>query len=275
MGFFDVFSNIIIAAVLGGASAGLLGIFITGLRMPFLGVCTAHSAMAGAIFGDLLGLNPSISGFFGAIIGALLLSFIIEKKNIDINAAIGSIFSFMLGIAFLGIGLNRGARSSVLGLMWGSLLFISKNQIYVMAFVLLLFIGFILYFYKELKILLFSRDIAFTLINDSYLFLILLIFKAGIIAINLEIVGGMMLYSLISNPAIIALRLSRSYNASLFWSSLLGSISAVGGFFIAYWFDLPLGACIVLFSSMLVAVLIYGQPLYRKFFFWKKLRATF
>lgn len=263
MSFFSTFSNIIIAAIIGGASAGLLGVFINGLKMPFLGVCTAHSAMAGAIFGDLLGLNISLSGFMGAIIGAFLLSFIIEKKNIDINAAISFIFSFMLGIAFLGIGLNKGARSSVLGLMWGSLLFISRNQVLFMLIILVLFILFILIFHKQLKILLFSRDISFTLINDSFLFLSLMLFSSGIIAINLEIVGGMMLYSLISNPAIIALRISRSYNTCLILSSVLGSISALGGFFTAYFFDLPLGACIVLFSTLLVGVFLYVPPFYR------------
>jgi len=41
---------------LAGASSGLLGTFIVGMRIPFLGVCVAHAALAGAVFGSLGGL---------------------------------------------------------------------------------------------------------------------------------------------------------------------------------------------------------------------------
>jgi ABC-type Mn2+/Zn2+ transport system permease subunit len=34
-------------------------------------------------------------------------------------------------------------------------------------------------------------------------------------------------------------------------------LSALGGFLIAYWFDLPAGACIVLVSSALVGAVLW------------------
>ena len=84
---------IILAAFLGGGSAGLLGIFIIGLRMPFMAVFSAHAAMAGAVFGVLLGLSPSLSGFTGALIGAMILGTFLRHRNIDPNAALGILFS--------------------------------------------------------------------------------------------------------------------------------------------------------------------------------------
>lgn len=42
---------------LAGASSGVLGTFIVGMRIPFLGVCVAHAALAGAVFGGLCGLE--------------------------------------------------------------------------------------------------------------------------------------------------------------------------------------------------------------------------
>jgi ABC-type Mn2+/Zn2+ transport system permease subunit len=66
-----------------------------------------------------------------------------------------------------------------------------------------------------------------------------------------------MLYSLISNPAVAALKVARSYGSALILGSAFGSLSALGGFLIAYWFDLPAGACIVLVSSALVGVVLW------------------
>jgi len=252
--FWSIFDTIIIAALLGGGSAGLLGVMIVGLRMPFIAVFSAHAALAGAVFGVLLGFPTSLAGFGGALIGSVLLGFLLRNRTIDPNVALGTLFSLMLGVAFLGIGLSKGPKSSMLGLMWGSLLFVTNTQLITMAVLALILVSFIILFQNELKVLLFSRVLASLIIPEWIIFNALLILAAGIITINLEIVGGLLLYSLIANPAVAALRLARSFRTALMLSSLFGAVSALGGFFTAYWLNLPVGACIVLFSSFIVGI---------------------
>ena len=254
MNFLEIFGIIILAALLGGGSAGLLGVFVIGLRMPFIAMFSAHAAMAGAVFGILAGFLQSISGFLGALLGSVLLGLMLHKRDIDPNVALGSLFSLMLGVAFLGIGLSKGPKSPMLGLLWGSLIFVSKSQIAVMLVLAIVLIGFIRIFEKELKILLFSRELANLMIPEWTILTCLLILSAGIITINLEIIGGMLLYSLIANPAAAALRIARTYQATLVLSSVFGALSALGGFILAYWLNLPVGACIVLFSSLIVGI---------------------
>ena len=254
MTFLGTFGLVIAAALLGGCSAGLLGIYIIGLRMPFIAVFAAHAAMAGAVFGDLAGLPHIAAGFAGAMIGALLLGLLLRHRDLDPNAALGILFSLMMGIAFLGIGLSKGPKSNLLGLMWGSLLFVTGTQLIIMIALTAALIVFLFIFEKELKVLLFSRELASFMIPEWLIFTSLLIFSAGVITINLETVGGLLLYSLIANPAVAALRVARSYRFALFLSGILGALSALGGFITAYWFNLPIGACIVLFSSLIVGL---------------------
>ena len=59
MNFWNVFGTIILA--------GLPGVFVIGLRMPFMAVFSANAAMAGVVFGLLLGFYHSLGGFIGAI----------------------------------------------------------------------------------------------------------------------------------------------------------------------------------------------------------------
>ena len=47
----------------------------------------------------------------------MLLGFLLRKRTVDPNAVLGILFSLMLGVAFLGIGLSPGLKSSMLGLM--------------------------------------------------------------------------------------------------------------------------------------------------------------
>ena len=41
---------VMVAGVVAGASTGALGTYIVGMRIPFLGVCVAHAALAGAVW---------------------------------------------------------------------------------------------------------------------------------------------------------------------------------------------------------------------------------
>ena len=166
--------------------------------------------------------------------------------------ALGALFSLMLGLTFLGIGLIRGPKSAAFGLLWGSPLFVTPGQTAVMAAVGVLLGVFLYLFHKELKVLLFSREMAAVLVPQGWILAALLILIAGVITINLEIAGGLLLFSLLTNPALAALRVARSYRATLAWSGLFGAASALGGFLLAYALDLPAGACIVLFSCLVL-----------------------
>jgi len=257
MSFVEAFGVILAAAVLGGASAGLLGVFVIGLRMPFLAVVTAHAALAGAVFGELVGARHDVTGFAGAVVGAVVLGHLLRHRALDTNAALGTLFSLMMGLAFLGIGLGEGPRSSVLALLWGSLLFVSTNQLLLMAAVGAALVAFVVVFDSHLRVLMFSRELASALVPESAVFGSLLLLAAATVTVNLETVGGLMLYSLVCNPAVAALRAARSYRAALVLGAGLGAFSAVGGFLAAYWLDLPVGACIVLFSSLVVGVVLW------------------
>ena len=250
--FLIIFAPVLLAAALGGGSAGVVGVFTLGLRMPFLAVCMAHAAMAGAVFAGLLGLPMSLGSFAGALFGTLLLLAFLRRHQVSAGGVVGLIFSVMLGLAFLGIGLQPGPKEGVLGLMWGSLLFVGYPDLWPLVLVCVLLLAFVLVYRRELKLLLFSRALAASLIHERALLAGLMLLASAVITVNLERVGGLLLYSLVCNPALAAMRIARGFRACLLWSGILGAGSAMGGFGIAYFFDLPVGACIVLTSSLAV-----------------------
>ena len=109
------FYLILLAGALAGASCGLLGVYLVGLRLPFVGIFISHAAMAGTIFSSLLGLSP-IWGpvVVSAVASASLAAIRPEKSRLDPNVALAVLFSLMLGLTFLGIGLLAAAAISIL-----------------------------------------------------------------------------------------------------------------------------------------------------------------
>lgn len=113
----------------------------------------------------------------------------------------------------------------------------------------------VLLFYKELRAILFSREHASAAgIQTMPVWTTFLILTSIVLTVNFQTVGGLMIYGLLTNPAVAAFRLVRGYGKSLVFSTLFGAISGLGGFLIAAVFDLPTGAMIVILSSLLIAL---------------------
>ena len=171
------------------------------------------------------------------------------------NVALAILFSLMLGVTFLGIGLIQDSRTEILGLLWGSILFVRRENILVIAAAAGALALFAVLFNKEMKTLLFSRCIASaTGVHETFVYSLFLALSGVILAVNLPLIGGLMIFSLISNPAAAAYQICRGHRAIVTASIGFGVLSTVGGFFISYFLNLPTGACIVLVSTLLFAL---------------------
>jgi manganese/iron transport system permease protein len=258
---------VLVGGLLAGGTSGLLGTHIVGMRIPFLAVCVAHAALAGAVFGELAGL-PSDWAMLPALAAAILAAlgvawFDPERLRLDPNLVVGLLFSASMGLAFLGIGLFSAAGRSdshVRSLLWGSLSFCRWRDVAWMGGVAIALGLFTIAFNKELRALLFSRQEAAALgIATTLVWSLFLVLTAAALTVNLQSVGGLMIYSLITNPAAAAMQWTCGYTRVLLLSIALGAISAVGGFVIAAFTDLPSGAVIVLFSSGLVVCALVSR----------------
>ncbi len=249
------FFLVMLAGAVAGASTGLLGVYIVGMRMPFIGICISHTAMVGTIYSILFGVNPVWGPVIFSAMSSMSLGVVRPgRSRIDANVALAIFFNLMLGLTFLGIGLTHGSRSEVLGLLWGSLLFVRKSSVVAITISGLVFVIFGALFNKELKVLLFSRTIASaTGVHESFVYCFFLALCGLILAVNLPIVGGLMIFSLITCPAAAAYQICTGHKSVIVAATLFGTASAVIGFLVSYYLDLPTGACIVIVSAIIFA----------------------
>lgn len=233
-----------------------MGVYIVGMRMPFIGTCISHAAMAGTIFSFLLGIHPIIGAATFSVISAMSMAAIPpEKSRLDANVGLAIMFSFMLGLTFLGIGLVENSRSEMLGLLWGSILFVEKKSVMAIAAIGLLLVLFSVLFNKEMKVLLFSRSIASaTGVHEGFVYCLFLALCGITLSVNLQIIGGLMIFSLITNPAAAAYQICSGHKAVVITSMFFGILSTVVGFFLSFYIDLPTGACVVIVSTLIFAV---------------------
>ncbi|MBN1846289.1 MAG: metal ABC transporter permease [Sedimentisphaerales bacterium] len=246
--------------LVAGGSCGSLSVYIVAMRIPFLGVCVAHAALAGAVFGALAGLAGDLllwPALGAAVVTSLLLGLADPRRTrMDTNIMMGLLFSVTMGLAFVGFGLFGvlgRSDNDVRSLLWGSLAYCRWGDVRLMLAASIVLGLFLLAFGKEMRAIVFSRqDAAAAGIQATAVWCVFLVLVAILITVNFQTVGGLMIYSLITNPAAAAFQLVRGSVRALLLALVLGGISGLGGFLLSAATDLPSGAVIVLVSSLLV-----------------------
>jgi len=99
----------LIAAIIIGAVAPVLGCYVVLRGMAFLGDALAHIVLPGVVIAFLLGWPLLIGALIAGILAALLINLISGTTTIKEDSAIGVVFvaAFALGIALISL---RGGR---------------------------------------------------------------------------------------------------------------------------------------------------------------------
>jgi manganese/iron transport system permease protein len=107
-----------------------------------------------------------------------------------------------------------------------------------------------LLFYKEIQATLFNRKMALAAGVPATLVLYGILFLTGAtVTATIRSIGGLLIFSLILNPAAAAYQLTYNMKRMFFLSAVFGVLSGWLGLFLSYLFNAPSGALIVLTSA--------------------------
>lgn len=258
---YQFMQNAFAASIFGAVGCGIIGVCIITLGIPFVGISIAHAAFAGAILGLLFKINPMISAFALAVISSIFIGPFSDKSEFKPEISIGIFFSFMLGIAFLGMGLIKGPKTEALNFLWGSILTVSYSNLIVLASTALLNLVFLTVFYKKIQAVLFNREIASSSgINEKFIYYSIIILCGITISANLNAVGGLLIFSLIINPPSAAYQLTYNLRTMFVLSIIFSACSSVFGLVFSYYFNVPSGAVIIITSSIILALSFIFSP---------------
>ena len=253
--------NAILAAFLGGVACSTIGVFVVTMRISFIGVCLSHAAFAGALLGVLLGFNPTVGAFAFSLLAAAVIGPLADRGEFNPDTAIGILFSLMLGLAFLFMGLMPGPRTQALGLLWGSILTVTQGDLVLLAVICLTVVALVVLFFKEIQAVIFHREIALAVgIPASAIFYALLFLTGATITASFKSIGGLLIFSLIINPAAAAYQLTYSLKRLFLLSALFGVLSGWLGLLVSYLFNVPSGAVIIVVSTVIFALATLFSP---------------
>ena len=258
-----------IAAVLVGIVCAVVGTYVVLRGMAFFGDALAHTILPGLALGYLISGGAREPLFWWAlgtaILAALGIGAISKNTEIKEDTAIGVIFA---GMFALGIALISTVRSYAVDLshfLFGDVLSVSVQSLWLILTFGGLVLLFIFAFYKEFMTLSFDPILATTLrLPVGALNNLLLALIAVTVAVSLQTVGVALMVAMLVTPAATAYLLTRRLSRMMVLAAIFASLAGVIGLYFSYYLSIASGAAIVLTATFFFVIA----------FVWKRVKGT-
>jgi zinc transport system permease protein len=253
-----------IAALLASIACGIIGTYVVVKRVVFISGGIAHTTFGGigfAYYLQYLGI-VYIDPLLGALVFALTASiimglpFIRTRLREDSTIGILWVVGMALGVLFL----NQVDRSVILvqdpiSILFGNVLLIKMQDIYLMLGLLILIIFIIAFLYKDLHILTFDEEFArISGIKVDILYLVLMVLIALTTVVLIKVVGVVLVIAMLTIPAAISNLFTQDLKNMMVLAIIVGCIITFFGSILSINFNLPPGATIVISLAFLFII---------------------
>jgi zinc transport system permease protein len=249
------------AAVMVGLVCSTLSFFVVLKRLSFLGAGISHTALGGIAIGLVTGINPVITGSIFAVGAAVSTGYISKTGKVSEDTIIGVFYAFGMALGIALISTFKGYYPELFSLLFGNILAVSNQDLFLMTAVSIVIILFLLLFFKELLAICFDEEMALAGgLPVNLLYMGLLAAIGLTIMISVQLVGVVLVAALIVIPGATGFRLSANYRGMLALSLVTGLSGSVGGLLLSYYYPIPPGAAIVLLMTVFFVLAMIIKP---------------
>jgi zinc/manganese transport system permease protein len=247
-------SNSLIAAALLGLMGGLVGVFVMNRDSSFAVHGISELSFAGAAIALLIGVDVVLGSIFGSLIAAALIG-VLGARAKDRNSIIAVLMPFGLGLGILALSLYEGRASNKFGLLTGQIIAVDQPALVWLAGISIFVILVLALIWRPLQFASLDPDVARARgVATGKLGFAFLILLGLAVAASVQVVGALLVLSLLVTPAAAALRVTSSPKLAPVLSVAFALTSAVGGILLAIGGGLPVSPYITTVSFLIYLV---------------------
>jgi len=243
--------NSLIAGAALGLVGGLAGVFVKMRDLPFAVHGVSELSFAGASGALLLGTNVVAGSIAGSLLAAGAIG-VLGTRARDRNSVIGILMPFGLGLGVLFLALYKGRAANKFGLLTGQIVAVDTPQttwLLVTSAVVLIALAVM---WRPLTFASADPDVAeargVPVRGLSFAFMIVL----GLaVALSVQVVGALLVLSLLITPAAAAARVTASPVLLPLLSVVFALASIEGGILLALGSSIPISPYVTTISFVL------------------------
>lgn len=247
---FDFMRHAFIAGTLIAIMCGAIGVFIMARNLSFIAHTFSHIGFAGASFAVFAGLDPLTGLLIFTLAGALGVGQL-GVRMFRRDAAVSVILSLALGLGILFLSLSDVQGSFTKTILFGSVVGIDLQDVWQLVGLTAIGLLSLACGYRWLKFDSFDQigaeaaGLPVRLISIGFLLLM-----AVAVSVTVQIVGALLVFSLMTVPAAAARLFTQSIFGMILLAALLAVIGVWFGLTAGYYTNAPVSFFIVLFESI-------------------------
>jgi zinc/manganese transport system permease protein len=246
--------NSLIAGALLGLVGGLVGLFVMTRDMSFAVHGISELSFAGAAFALLIGADVVAGSVVGSLVAALIIGALGSRAK-DRNSIIAVLMPAGLGLGILALALYQGRAANKFGLLTGQIVAVDAPALYwlfgICAFVLLA----LAVVWRPLMFASLDPEVAAARgVPTRSLSVIFMLLLGLAVAASVQVVGALLVLSLLVTPAAAALRVTRSPILTPILSVGFALTAVLGGILLALGGGLPISPYVTSISFLIYVV---------------------
>jgi len=238
-----------VVGILVSLCASLLGLSLVMKRYSMIGDGLSHVGFGALALATAFHTAPLYLSIPIVVAAAFLLLRLSENSKIKGDAAIALISTSSLAIGVMIISQTTGMNTDVCNYMFGSILAMSKSDVYLSVILSITVLVLFVFFYHKIFAITFDESFAKAggVKTGTYNMLIALL-TALTIVLGMRMMGAMLISSLIIFPALSAMRVFKRFKTVTVCSAIIAVMCFFIGIVISYLYATPAGASVVLMN---------------------------
>jgi zinc/manganese transport system permease protein len=250
-----------VAGTIVAVLAGAVGYFVVLRQSSFAAHALSEIGFAGASGGVAFGFS-AVLGLLGMSLAGAVLIGILGKRLRGRDAAIGTVLAFSLGLGSYFVTLYKGNASGAFGLLFGEILGISVHDVWLIAIAAAVSLAAMIAVYRPLLFASLDEDVAEARgVPVRALSVVFLLIIAVAVTAAVQVVGVLLIFSLLVTPGAIADRVCRTPARAVALCVALSLLFVWSGLAVTFYSNLPVGFLIsaCAFAGYLLARLVTAR----------------
>jgi zinc transport system permease protein len=256
--------NAVIIGLLASVACGVMGTYVVVKRIVFISGGISHTVLGGMGIAYYYGYNPIHGAVVSALVAAVVIGLVSLRYHQYEDTIIGALWAIGMAVGILFIYKTPGYSIDLMSYLFGNILMVKRESVYLLASLDALIIVLVFLFYKRFLAVCFDEEYSrLQGIGVVTTYLLLLCLIALTVVILIQVVGIILVIALLTLPAATARYYARSVVQMMIFASVLGGVFTTSGLVISYQPDLPAGATIILIAGLayLLATALKGLAL--------------
>lgn len=251
----------LLAALLVGIAAPLVGVFLVQRRMSLIGDGMGHVALAGVAIGLLTNTQPVLTALAAAVVAAVAIELIRLRGRTSGDIALAVMFygGIALGVVIISRA-SSGTPANLTAYLFGAITTTSRSDLWVFALLALVVVGTTWALRPRLFAAANDEEYArATGMPVLALNITLAVLTAVTVVVAMRVVGLLLISALMIVPNASAQQLAGSFRSAIRWAVAIGVVSSVGGVGASFYANTPSGGTIVILTIVIFLVVSIGN----------------